>query len=709
MTDTTENESDLVAPGEVNGYDEDDLTIEIQNNLKRARGHFSIWRQQAKEDFDFFAGVQWTEEDAAKLEKEGRPPVVFNRIVRTINAVAGVEVQNRQEVKYYPRNIDPNQEDPNKPNDSGFAETLNHAASWVRDQTDAEDEESEAFQDTLICGMGFTETRMDYDEDPQGIVRKDRLDPLMVLVDPDCTKRNFDDAKWIAHIKEFTLKEAREMFPNITDFQTGTFWGDEDMLVHDQTDEWKYVNDYSEQMTKVNKVTIVNYQYWRKENVHIILTPDGNVITLNAERYRKAKRFIDQSALKIVKIQKKVFKRCFFVGSRVTDKMDLGCDHFTIRSMTGLRDRNRNYWFGLVSIMKDPQRWANKWLSQIQHILNSNSKGGVMIEEGAVKNRRDFEDDWADPAGIIDLNPGGLAKIQQKESAPYPDGIDRLLNYAINAINDIPGVNLELIGMAARDQAIGLEMTRKDAGITVLANFFDALRRYRKMDGRILAYFIREYIADGRLIRIVGESGVKYIPLLKSQVAFEYDIIVDDAPTSPNTKEKTFAMLTTVLPMAIQAGIAVPKEILDYAPLPQDLIQKWKQAIAEQEQASQPSPEDQAMQEKLKAIGLLMQQIAAAQAQADVVKTQSETMKNYATAEKDKSVGQEQSALAAQKFGLAQGVNNMKSNAIEQDQNRKDLEMILNQHRKMLEVELDNVLQHKKIDRQPIKSLPQIQ
>ena len=699
-----ENETAAPQLGQANDQRDIELEQEILENLRRGRSHLAIWRQGAREDYDFFAGNQWDQQDAAKLSEQGRPAVVFNRVVRTVNAVSGVEVQNRQEVKYFPRRISTDQP-PDAPTDAGYAEALNEAAAWVRDQTDAEDEESDSFQDNLICGMGWTETRMDYDDDPQGIVRKDRLDPLTMLYDPDSTKRNLADAKWVASVKEFSKKEAKALFPDAQIEAGGTFWNDDhDLLVHDQTDEWKYVNDYSDQLQKAGKISVVQYQYYRKEPVYIVLTPDGNIVNLNQKKYSAMKSYLAASNIHVVKIHKKVYKQCFLIGNSIVEQTDLGCDHFTLRCMTGIRDRNRNYWFGLVALMKDPQRWANKWLSQIQHILNTNSKGGLLIEEGAVKNRRTLEDDWASPDGIVDLNPGGLAKIKEKEQARYPEGIDRLLNYAINAINDIPGVNLEMLGMANRDQAIGLETTRKDAGITVLANFFDSLRRYRKTDGRILAYFIREYIADGRLIRIVGEEGVKYIPLMKDKVAFEYDIIVDDAPTSPNTKDKAFKMLLQLIPLALSAGIPVPKEILDYFPIPQDLIQKWKQQIAETEK---PDPQAEAIQQQITQINMILGQISVDQAQADVAKTQSETMKNMATAEKEKSVGEEQSALAMQKFGVLHGDQQIKSEVMQKDQQRKDLELMLNQYRKMLEVQLDaRIRQQTRVN---VPSLSQIQ
>ena len=56
----------------------------------------------------------------------------------------------------------------------------------------------------------------------------------------------------------------------------------------------------------------------------------------------------------------------------------------------------------------------------------------------------------------------------------------------------------------------------------------------------------------------------------------EYDVIVDDAPTSPNEKERTFAILQQLLPLigqyiTPQMGL----DILKYTPLPSSLVDKW--------------------------------------------------------------------------------------------------------------------------------------
>jgi hypothetical protein len=92
---------------------------------------------------------------------------------------------------------------------------------------------------------------------------------------------------------------------------------------------------------------------------------------------------------------------------------------------------------------------------------------------------------------------------------------------------------LELLGLRDANQAGVLEEHRKQAGMTILASLFDSLRRFRKRQGRVLLYYIMTYLSDGRLVRIVGDEGAKYVPLIRQEGVAQYDVIVDDAPTSP--------------------------------------------------------------------------------------------------------------------------------------------------------------------------------
>jgi hypothetical protein len=275
--------------------------------------------------------------------------------------------------------------------------------------------------------------------------------------------------------------------------------------------------------------------------------------------------------------------------------------------------------------MKDPQRWANKWLSQSLHILNANAKGGVFAERGAFDNDRDAEESYARADRITWLKPGALAagRVREKTTAVFPAGFDNLMQFAISSIRDVSGVNLELLGLRDAQQSGVLEEHRKQAGMTILAGLFDSLRLYRKRQGRILLAFILTYLSDGRLIRIVGEEGAKYVPLIRQPGLVDYDVVVDDEPTSPNQKEKVWATLMQMLPMLGQTLDASDIATLaEYSPLPTAVVEKWQRKVKENEQAQAPVKQHMLQLEAmLQEAKVMLTEAQAAKAKADAAKT----------------------------------------------------------------------------------------
>ena len=166
---------------------DDPLVNKIYKLRKKSDAFLSDWRERAEVWFDLVANKQWTSEEKATMEEKRRIPVQFNRVAAVVNAICGSEVSNRQEVKYLPRTL----------GDVNTNDILNAAAQWARDETNAEDEESDSFRDLTICGYGWTETYMDYEENADGKVCVYRRNPLLMRYDPDARRRNLADATWI--------------------------------------------------------------------------------------------------------------------------------------------------------------------------------------------------------------------------------------------------------------------------------------------------------------------------------------------------------------------------------------------------------------------------------------------------------------------------------------------------------------------------------
>jgi hypothetical protein len=577
------------SPSPRNTDDENGLTAGLERVawinqcLRDARAHTAQWRQATREAYDFRAGKQWSQEDVARMEEQGKVPIVFNRIERTVRAVVGMEIQNRQEVRFMPRGVE----------DTGLNEVYSAAADWVRDNCDAEDEESEAFQDLVTCGMGWTCTDLDYEDDPDGKVCIDRCDPLDMFWDASARKKNVRDARWVAHVKRVTREDILELWPRYADYspsgEVQTFLDDEDSP-HDATPPG--YDDKDKRTGRPKTHELICFEWWEREPFHRVQTSDGQIIELSEVKWQALAPHVMGMGLQHVEQKRRVYYKAYVATGVLLEEKKLGVQKsgFTYKCMTGCRDRNANTFFGLVNLMADPQRFANKWLSQITHILNKSAKGGIIAEMDAFANPKQAQETWAKAENITFANPGALAagKIQPKPETPFPDGYGNLLEFAIQSINDVPGVSVEMLGLTGRDQPGVLEDMRKKAGVTILAQFFDSIRLYRKDQGRLLVEYIRTYLSDGRLIRIVGEDGAKHVPLVRDPRALEFDVIVDESPTSPNNKERTFAMLTALAPTLAQAGVPLPPAILEFSPLPSALVEKWKEHIKENQQIPEP-------------------------------------------------------------------------------------------------------------------------
>jgi len=600
----SDDDADINAARE-EGAPEDELVTKLKSRERLGRRHSSKWRKDAKDDYDMVAGEQWSAEDKARLLEELRIPIVFNRMAPMVDAVAGAEILNRKSTRFIPRTLGAVK----------VNEILTGANDWAREQTDAEDEESDSFMDSLTCGMGWVETRMDYDDEPAGMIRMDRIDPLEMYWDPTCKKRNLADRRWQWRGRWMTKADFKAKYPgkldqviNSLDAQP-TNDGDITETLRFPDDEYAHEQDgYDASKDWQRGQLYVRHHQWfdYAPNYRVENPATGQVDGMSGEEYKNVVKMALIAGMqppRRIKGTKKVYKEAFICGNVALEKRDMD-NGFTIECITGKRDRNRNSWYGIVRAMKDPQRWANKWLSQILHILNTNAKGGVLAEEGAFADIRKAEQNWSDPGAIIHVKKGKLDAIRERQATVFPMGIEKLMEFAVTSMPQVTGINLELLGLVQREQPGVLEGQRKQAGYAILAVHFDALRRYRKRQGRIMLDYIREYLSDGRLIRVVGQDGEQYVPLVHNAQTSEYDVIVDEAPMSANQKELVWGMLVQMLPILQQAQMPpdVWAEFVKYSPLPSSLGDKIAQAIT---QKPPPDPEQQIAKQ------LMVEKIAA--------------------------------------------------------------------------------------------------
>src|ERR1700738_397307 len=275
--------------------------------------HSAEWRKQAREDFDFVAGKQYSTDDEQILRDSQRVPVVFNRCLTMIKAVAGMEINGRHEIGYLPRNNA----------DAKVNEVLTGASKWMADECDGEDEESEGFEHMLICGLGSAEHRMDFEEKPQGKHIEEAINPLEMYWDRRARKKNLKDARRVTRVRTMPLGDAMSLFPDVPAEDLDATWATgQDGSDPEKTLEQRRVRD--ENVTAFpdrSEVTIVQTQWWEREVYWLIADPQTNTkAQLSDAQYKILKKRAAMIGMKLdaVRMVKRVYKQAF-VGSEVLE------------------------------------------------------------------------------------------------------------------------------------------------------------------------------------------------------------------------------------------------------------------------------------------------------------------------------------------------------------------------------------------------------
>ena len=131
------------------------------------------------------AGEQWSAEDKALLDAEGRPYYEFNELMPSVNSAVGYQIQNRMDIAFRPRG---------GASDMEKATILSKVVMQIADQNKLHWKETQVFSDGLIEQRGYFDIRMNFDKNIKGDIDVAFLDPRDVIPDPDA--KSYDPASW---------------------------------------------------------------------------------------------------------------------------------------------------------------------------------------------------------------------------------------------------------------------------------------------------------------------------------------------------------------------------------------------------------------------------------------------------------------------------------------------------------------------------------
>ncbi len=199
-----------------------------------------------------------------------------------------------------------------------------------------------------------------------------------------------------------------------------------------------------------------------------------------------------------------------------------------------------------------------------------------------------------------------MTDVEQIIAPQVPPSMIQLSEILAKEIQEISGVNEELLGSAIDDKAGVLSMLRQSAGLTTLQGLFDNLDYAQKLLGKLMIDLIQANFTPGKIQMIL--EGEQPAPQFYSKAFGVYHAAVEEGLNTTTQRQLQMAQLLQLR----EAGLPISDKDLMEA----STIQGKKKIIENMEQAQQQQQQIQQMQMQVQ-----MQEI---EARADNLSAQAE-------------------------------------------------------------------------------------
>ena len=160
--------------------------------------------EQIEDDFKVYLGDQFKEGEKAKLAKKGKPALSINVVKKPVDLVSGFQRQNWQDLTALPI----------EGADEEQADIYSQLLKWIFSSQNGSHFVSSAFDDAVICGLGWVTPEMNYERDLlYGDIRIMRESPMSILVDPAMNNADLSDAMYILRHAWMSKQRAKALFP----------------------------------------------------------------------------------------------------------------------------------------------------------------------------------------------------------------------------------------------------------------------------------------------------------------------------------------------------------------------------------------------------------------------------------------------------------------------------------------------------------------
>lgn len=576
---------------------QDDESLKVMMNKAYTEAitiNQSFW-SEADIDARFRAGDQTLWNDIyGNLPAFRRRQFNFNRIRRVCNMISGYQRRNRKSTIVTPL----------ENSDNLTAAQFTKLMFWANDYGKVLETLSEAFDGSITTGMNLLSVWMDYRNDPiNGDIQVDNIAYNQFLIDPFFRKHDLSDCNFVWIRRYYTKQQIKSLMPQHAEFiesihpagyRDGKFqfmpesyqYGMRNLVTYDEY----WYRDFRKQKLLVDTQTGETKE-WRgnEKNLKEFLAKFPQITTIDHE-------------IPTVKLGIVVYGTVLYHGAN-----PMGIDRFPFVPVLGYYQPEIPYYpwrvQGVVRGLRDAQYLYNRRKVIELDILESTINSGWKYKEDSLVNPKDVFLQ-GQGRGLALKQEAQMTDVEQIQPPQVPPSMIQLSEILSREIQEISGVNEELLGSAMDEKAGILAMLRQGAGLTTLQILFDQLDSSQKLLGQIFVELMQENFTPGKVERIIGEKPSEQF----YHKAFgKYDAALEEGLNTTTQRQMQFAQLLQMR----EIGIPVPASLLIETSTLTNKDQLIK-AIGEQQQQEEQQQQQQ-MQVQLQ---LLQAQIQDLQSRA---------------------------------------------------------------------------------------------
>jgi hypothetical protein len=606
-------------------YQEDDKDI-----LKRMEAFYAesitinqnFWGEGSI-DTRFFSGDQSVYGDLGlygNLPANRRRTFNFNRIRRVVNMISGHQRRSRKSIIAVPVESSDNQ----------TADQLTKVLMWNCRQENILETISEAFEGALVTGMNLLHLYVDYRKDPvAGQIKVNNCSYNEFLIDPFFRKHDLSDCNGIWKRTYLTKKEVLSLLPDhaneISTMIGNPYGGSRDAKFQFMPESYNY--------TMKNLLTYDQFYYrdFRHQKM-LVDTQSGETFEWKSNDEDALKLFL-QTYPSVTVIEQEVpsVKLAIVVQGKVfyNDYNPTGSDYYPFVPVLGYYHPQQpdyvNRIQGVVRGLRDAQFLYNRRKVAELDILESQINSGFIYKENALVNPADVFL-TGQGRGLALKRDAQMSDVQKIEAPQIPPSMIQLSEILAREIQEISGVNEELLGSANDDKAGILSMLRQGAGLTTLQTLFDQLDMSQKLLGKQMIDLIQLNYTPGKIKRIIEEDPTREF---YNKNFGTYDVAVEEGLNTSTQKQMQFAQMLQLR----QAGVPISDIDLLEAATVQNKNKIIENTVRQQEASSQAQ---QAQAQSAAEFQAAQVRLADSQAQANLqlgAERQSRIQENFAQAQ----------------------------------------------------------------------------